>query len=610
MGKHKKPASFWVRNKKEILFYIRYVLIFLLASYLFYRRFPNNYQQPNFYAEDGSLLARNIIKLGFLHSITSTFNGYYIWGLYLLAKAGFVINRLFFHDEFANLARSFALVSYLFLGFVTTLPLLLFRKYFSRIAIALIILLTIFVPLTGSDYAIVGTIGNLKFAYIYLAFLLLVYRNLMPENSKKVYLVDVGLLICAYTNVTVYPMLLFALLRYIPKLKGRDLYKQLLRDRTFQSLLVLGVALLPQLYIVKRDGVPQLKGYLDTPFNYKRTIEIFVSRSYLYAVSFPVNKFLNDGLVLLLTGILCVVGVVTARKYRKIFLFGIATVFSATFLFVVKRTGISDSYLGYKSGGPDQFFYPQNWVFIFIISLVVVQLLSKLPRIRYRTAGYLLIFALAIFTLAPNAGTYGKNNFMAENVGTIYAIGKKDCSSNDQQFKLPLYPSPNLIFYDSVSRAQLCTASVNNYYPHTVSFGLAPYMNNYIASLGTETHFTQTFVSTQGNLSGITVYFSTFLRTPKSPYTLTVLDSTCKNKLLTTAISTNKIHDNAYYTIPFTPIADSKDNAYCFSIDTARQDRVDPLAIQLSKPDIYPGGVTTVNDKVLAEDVVFSLYYK
>src|SRR6266567_4360896 len=70
-----------------------YIIAWLVASYLMYRRLPDNFQQPNFYAEDGGVFAYNIINHGFWHALISTFNGYYVWGIYLLEQVGFIVDK-------------------------------------------------------------------------------------------------------------------------------------------------------------------------------------------------------------------------------------------------------------------------------------------------------------------------------------------------------------------------------------------------------------------------------------------------------------------------------------------------------------------------------------
>jgi len=244
----------WALKHRRVLTWISLFALFLLSSYLFYKRFPNNFSEPNFYSEDGTIFIDNLIHNGLIGSLLTTFNGYFVWGIYILGELGLGITWLLGDNEFTNIPRALALVSYAFLGFTAILPVLLFRKYFKIEVLLLIALLTTFVPLVGWDYAVIGTLGNLKFVFVYIAFLLLIYRHLLPEGSKKIYVVDAALVVCAFTNVTVYPMLLFALLRYIPLLRKVSQWKQLLTTPSFISSLVLGVILLSQLIVIYING--------------------------------------------------------------------------------------------------------------------------------------------------------------------------------------------------------------------------------------------------------------------------------------------------------------------------------------------------------------------
>lgn len=588
--------------------------VWLLCSYIFYRRFPNNYTQPNFFGEEGSVFANNIIHHGFWTALNTTFNGYYIWGIYILEKIAFIINSIFYGGEFVNLPRSFALVSYGFLGGVVALPVLLLRGYVKLTALIITVLLCLYVPMVGWDYGIIGTLGQFKFAFIYIAFLLLIYRNNLPAGSNKVYAVDIGLLISAYTNITVYPMLFFALIRYWPEVRGGDYFnkvkKLLLSDRTAQSLVILGILLLPQLLVIHQDGVPKIPGYLDGPYNYHRTIEIFISRSYLYGLLFPINKFLNDLIVVVLFATFLALAWKTVKKYRPMFIFGIATILLATLLFVIKRPGISAFYIGYKDAGPAQFFFPQNWIFDFIISVIFVSLVSRLKKFQLQFGVYLLAALFFVYIMTPRAGSYGRLDFESKKVGNIYANAQRQCDQDrsSQNLSITIYPTSDQ-HYNGLNRHQLCTPSVTNYQPEEVNLGLVPYGNNYIADLGNSRRFTQTFVSPQNNLNGIEVYFSTFMRRIGSPYDLKLMDKSCHQTIYTTHIHTKKIADNTFYTVPFPTINNSAGKTYCFSIAAAKPS-AEPLAVQLSSPNSYDEGAATLNGKVLDTDVVFSLHYK
>jgi hypothetical protein len=600
----------WARSSLLAFFYL---LLWIFCSYLFYRRFPNNYREPNFFGEEGSIFSKNIIDHGFFSAIGTTFNGYYIWGLYLLEKIGFTVNDILYHGEFINLARSFAITSYLFLGFVATLPWLLFRKYLKLPALILMTLLIVYVPLGGWDYGVLGAFGNMKFALIFITFMLIIYRNLLPENSKKIYFVDIALLICAYTNITVYVMMPFALIRYWPKLKGRKkfwpkLKKILLTDRSLQGLIVLGLALLPQLYIIHKYGVPATPGYLDNPYHYNRTVEIFISRSYLYEIFFTFNKHLNDFWVVVSSLLFLGLAWKLAKQYRQIFVIGTLTIFFATFLFVIKRTGVSDFFIGYKDPGPAQFFFTQNWIFAFLFSILLVELISKLKRLPVRLGLYLVFIFVIIHYMAPMSGSFGKNNFMEKGVGNIYQVAQTACEKDkESKIDIAIYPTKDQVYRD-INRSRLCTSTVQNYQPTEITFGLAPYQNNYL-TLATTPKFTQTFKSPQKDLDGLTVYFSTFTHKVKSPYDLILMDQSCKNTIRDVQIKTTSLADNAFATVSFDPIANSANQTYCFSIKSEKT-AADPLAVQLSAANNYPEGATNLEGKLSDKDVVFMLHYK
>lgn len=601
-----KTVSFWGKKRSGTLVFVGYLCLWILAAYIFYRRFPNNFRQPNFYAEDGSVFGKNLIDKGFWGSLGTTFNGYFTWGLYILEQFGFTINRLLGGGEFVNLPGSLSLVSYGFLAFVATLPALLFRKYLNPIALIFIVLLAVYVPMRGFDYAIIGTIGNLKFSFIYLAFLLLVYRHLLPAKSKQFYLVDVGLLICAYTNITVYPMMIFALLRYWPTIRQSNRIKVLLKDNSFRSLLILGLCMIPQLVTLKVNGIPQLTGYLDAGFNYSRTIEIFISRSYLYTVLFPFNKFLNNALAFVLIAGFVIIGLKYTKRYRAIFCFGLFAIILASFLFVSKRTGVSEFFSGYKEAGPDQFFYPQNWIFSFIFSVVLVEVISQLKTRQTRHIFYLVSFLYIFLAIIPNAGTYGKNDAMAKQVGNIYSVAKETCMQNMRTYNIPIYPTREST-YLGIPHQTLCTKSVSNYSSKESDLGLE-LIGQYLEIR--EQPFTQTFISPRSNLDGLSIFFSTFGARVKTPYDLTLMASDCKQALFKTKISTLRLRDNAFFTVKLPQaINDSANKKYCFSVDTAVNKPM-PLAIQLSKPNKYLPGDLTVNNEISEQDVVFKLNYK
>jgi hypothetical protein len=88
------------------------------------------------------------------------------------------------------------------------------------------------------------------------------------------------------------------------------------------------------------------------------------------------------------------------------------------------------------------------------------------------------------------------------------------------------------------------------------------------------------------------------------------MDGSCKKTIETVNIATKKIDDNTYFLIKFPAQTNSKGQTYCFSVAAAPGTPAAPLAIQLSKPGIYPKGLTTINGQPSERDIVFNVHYK
>jgi hypothetical protein len=119
---------------------------------------------------------------------------------------GFIFNVLAFDGELVNLPRALSVASYVFLGLCVALTVALLRRQLRWPVLIWLGLMVTFVPMPVFDNGIIGTIANLKFMFLYIAVILLIYRHQLPSTSKKIWLVDLGLLVCAYTNVATYAL--------------------------------------------------------------------------------------------------------------------------------------------------------------------------------------------------------------------------------------------------------------------------------------------------------------------------------------------------------------------------------------------------------------------
>jgi len=605
-----KQIRRWLAKHPTLSIIGLYIFVSLIASFIFYLRFPNNFIEPNFYAEDGSVYLHNIETSGFLHALFTTFNGYFVSGLYLLEGIGYVLNGIIFHGNFLDLSKSFAVTSYAFLGFVCALPVLLFHRYLKPAALLLIVLFSIFVPLPGYDYAIMGTIGNLKFIFVYVAFLLLIYRHLITEiHWKKFIIIDIAILICAYTNVVVYLLMPFALLRYRDLLRfDKKKLVSLIKLRSFQNLIALGVLLLPQLIVVKLYGIPSIPGYLDTPYEFPATINLFMYRTYLFPFLPHLMNHLNDIIVVVMFVILNASLWIGMKGKRTVYIFGMISALLITLLFVMNRTGVSALFATYLSSGPDQFFYTQNLIVAFLLSIAIVGIMSRIgdQRIRVTIYASALLFIAALYI--PTAGSYGKNDFMQRTVKNAYINAQTACAKqNSSTVKLQLYPVLSDAFPLNEPRDRICTDELKAYVPDTEYLQMESQPGTYLPDVASSS-LAQTFTSNYDGLSGVSLTFLTYKRAVKDHYDLDIYSSNCKEKLRSIAIAPNAIVDTLSERINFPKIDSSKNKSFCLKLSLQGAE-TSPLAIALAKDNAYPEGTLTVNGVRRNDDAMLRLHY-
>lgn len=602
----------FIRNKKyiNILFYLS---LFLLSFLIFFFRFPNAFFYPNFYAEDGRDFTMNIINNGFIGALFTRFNGYYIFGLYVLTYIPIMISK-FFSEGFILIPKIMSIVSYGFLAFVCTLPVLLFKDNIKKLSLFFLVLFSSFVPLVGADHAIVGTIGNLKFVFTYVGFLLIMYRINSEHKVTSILLIDFFILVCAYTNPSIYLIFPFIYYKYIKDIVSDKKWLMALRklfrhNVAFRSALVLGLLSMIQLLIIFHYGLATPENYLNEPYKLSNTLELFIARPYLFSFIYPVYEKFNDySVVLLFLMFLAVILKYGKRENRIVYAAGIYTIFMATLIFVVTRPGISTYFHGYKlPGGFAQFFYTQNILFYFISFLLLDDVLERFFYKKARRFVYFLILFVLIFSV-PSSGSFGSNNFM-QQLGSFSENAKTACNSSSNDFLyVKIYPEA---FWDMrVPRTLLCNGYVKDYVPSFLSFGLKPFDNNYIqGGINKKTDFYQTFKSPYANLIGLNIYISTFEKKIESPYKFILKDESCNKTIRSVSLDIEKIKDNHYLEIFFKPLNNSQERNYCFTITSKQDIPKTPITLQLSRSENFKDGKLMLNGEERSENIVFGLIY-
>lgn len=402
---------------------------------------------PNFYAEDGTVFLHNVIDRGVIAATLTAFNGYLVVGQYLIVDAAYITYQLL-GLHFSALPLLIALASCLFLGLTASLPFILFRKELGWVVALITSVLLAFMPLYGSDYAVIGTIGNLKFAFLFWAVLFVIYRNIHHTNLRKTIFSDVILLLCVLTNGPAIALLPVVLWPYYSALRDSKKMRKLIRKYDFLSALVLFVVSFVYLVVVYLKGIPKIPHYLDGPYLWKATANI-IYRVTEYGWLYPVSKGMSALSVAVTLAIILMIVFVLNRRRRGIFLFGLYAITVATLAFVVTRPGIGEYMLIYEKF-PDQFFYAQAMIFVFITMWVIAPYV-KTKRQRLLACGVAVLY---LTVSIPYGSSYGANAALYSQRPDIYKALNQVCRGHASDVVVPIYPDGKWDL--TVSRSVAC----------------------------------------------------------------------------------------------------------------------------------------------------------
>lgn len=427
------------------------ILLIVLLSVIVALRYKAALSVPNFYAEDGTVFLQNILDKGMLGATLTAFNGYLVVGQYLVLDIAYGVYSLF-GLHFSSLPLLIAAASCLFLGLTASLPFILFRKEMGWAVALITSVLLAFTPLYGSDYAVIGTIGNLKFAFLFWAVLFVIYRNINYRNSKKTILSDVILLICVLTNGPVVAVLPYILWPYRRDLKAmvasRSITKGFLKRYDVVSGLLLAAISLVYLAVVYFKGIPKIANYLDGPYVWRATDNL-VYRVTEYGWFYPISKSMSAISVAVTLVIILALALWLNRQRRVVFLFGIYAIAIGTLAFVVTRPGIGNYLLLYEKF-PDQFFYAQTMIFVFITMWIIA------PYVRTKRQ-QILAFGIVVLYLAvsaPFASSYGMNRLLYSQRPDIYQAISQSCQQKAGKVTIKIYPTP--LWNLTVERSVAC----------------------------------------------------------------------------------------------------------------------------------------------------------
>jgi hypothetical protein len=404
----------------------RTVNIFILLSFLSVTvlRYPAYLKYPNFYAEDGTVFFRDVVAHP-IKSLLLGFNGYPIVGLRIISICALFLSFFLFFHNLTSFVIILSILSYLLwasLGYYTFI--VLSKLVNSRFAF-LGSLLVVLIPLNGWNYAILGTLGNLKFAFIYFGFLSVVNKLADQKWNLTSFLI---FLISVLTN----PLVLI----FLPLTLLASLDLKLSRNRIDYFLLAPFLIIMIAIFrSVKQTSMPL--DYSQGEFTPSQFLEIIVSRTLAFPISS--NYYLSLGnLNLIIVSIL-----VSVILFYKYYLSLIILLLCSTISFVIisARHNLIPFFSGYKDSGPAQFFYAQNMIVIFILILFLGKKLSHLDKNKSMIAVLILTLFLASNFRGIGFGFATENYKWHTTFGNIGDnLGKACKISRNTQIKITIMP--------------------------------------------------------------------------------------------------------------------------------------------------------------------------
>jgi hypothetical protein len=367
---------------------VTFALCFLSASLIYFLRNPQAVFFPVLFAEDGSSYIGHIYSDGFWQTLPHARPDYLVFGNMILAGIAVLINQLLYGENILHISQIIAVLSYLFYGFIATLPVLIFWQKIDAIYLILLVAISAFLPLNGSEFEVFGRAANIGFAGVYLAFLLICWRNFSIGKSWRFFALDVGFYLCLSTNPITYLSLPLIYLPYIKALgKARSSWRKALLTPGFLSAVGLGVlAAIQCVYWVLRTK--SLHHDLQTgavKYFVSRLLEILLGRSILYPAIFPVYRYLNDVFIIALFICFVVFLVRYAKKQNyELYFYVCYCLATAAIVTLISRPSLLRLARHYTSTFPDRYYYGQNLLAAFLIVLLfsdaATQISVKLTR--------------------------------------------------------------------------------------------------------------------------------------------------------------------------------------------------------------------------------------
>jgi len=420
---------------------------------------------PVLYTEDGAWMA-DLFHHGFWHMLVNAKNEgtpYFVFLNILLLQAAKVTNQLFCGDSLALMPQFVSFYATLFLSAVAAAPVYLLRGHLRLEARAMLWALIVFMPLGTSTFEVLGRASNVGFTALFLCFCLLVFRRGQAgAAASRFALVDAGIFLCATTNPLCYPLVAvdFGLQAVHLWRTGRSLRSLVRDDASVRSAAVLCVAL-----GAAAVGMRMIEGhpspFLREPLRWRRFIEAFAARSFLFPVVFPFYTALDDAIVVGLAATLSgLVWWLTAGSpvERRLVVASGAVFAYAALATIFSRPGLTRILDGYTTTLLDRYYYGTS-LFVALNLCAGISAALRSDAAGKRAAGRVCLAALAAIYCGSAASLIEfdrpawanlPTRTFADAVVTGHAEGGRQVGKG-RYYEVKLHPEPWFVLFPAAA---------------------------------------------------------------------------------------------------------------------------------------------------------------
>lgn len=423
---------FWKKHEIKDNIYL-YIFLLLTGMLVIFGRSSHAVLDSVMYTEDAAWTS-SIIYNGFVNTCLDAKGSYLVVGNVLMLEVALKINQLFFGYNVIHLATILAIVSYIYYDFLAFCGVYLLRNFMSLKSRIFLFYGILMLPMGDAISEMYGRASNIGYGCFYIAFVIMLWFVLDRHDEWKKIINYIVLLLCCVTNPVCYIVLAFVLcFDFFSNIKIKNVAGGIVS-------VIVGVISVLSLVLMYMHKVSEI-GQTANTINWAELIEYFF-RSWMYNFVWPFYHSFNNQravILMLLFAIICVAILWTVKKNpinRRLLLLSYVTLLGYTVATLYSRKSLTWQLNAYSTTWPDRYFYVQNILVIFILS-VFISLISSQNMKECRISGYLVntisflgIYVFVLIGMLPGTIFEGRHS---RCVDTSITLENSICSAYYQQ---------------------------------------------------------------------------------------------------------------------------------------------------------------------------------